>query len=101
MKIKKNDTVLIISGKDRGRTGKVLNVSKENNNIIVEGINIKKKHAKPKKSGEKGQIVQIPAFMDASNTKLLCPKCNKAVRIGYRTEGDKKFRFCKKCNQEI
>lgn len=117
MKIKKNDTVLIISGKDRGRTGKVLGVSKENNKIIVEGINIKKKHVKPKKQGEKGQIVQVPAFMDASNTKVVCPKCNKAVRVGYKSEEGssavrqgslqagskqaKKYRFCKKCNQEI
>jgi large subunit ribosomal protein L24 len=101
MKIKKNDTVLIISGRDRGRTGKVLAVSKENSKIMIEGINIKKKHVKPKKQGEKGQVVQIPAFMSASNVKVVCSKCNKATRIGYKVEGDKKYRLCKKCNQEI
>jgi large subunit ribosomal protein L24 len=100
MKIKKGDTVLVISGKDRARTGKVLDVFIKEGKIVVEGINLRKKHVKPKKSGEKGQIVQLPSPMDVSNVKLICSKCGKAARIGYKKEGDKKYRICKKCNQE-
>jgi len=83
MKIKKGDTVLIISGKDRGKTGKVLDVFPEQDRLVVEGANIRKRHMKPKKSGEKGQIVEKPAPFSASNVKLICPKCGKPARIGY------------------
>ncbi|MBU4204582.1 50S ribosomal protein L24 [Patescibacteria group bacterium] len=101
MKIRKGDTILIISGKDRAKTGKVLNVFPKEETVLVEGINLKKKHLRPKKSGEKGQIVQVPAPVHASNVKLVCPKCSKAARVGYKTEKNKKYRFCKKCSQEI
>lgn len=101
MKIKKNDQVLIISGKDKGRKGKIIEAFPKQGKITVENINLKKKHMRPKKSGEKGQIVELPLAFDVSNTKIICPKCNKAVRMGYRIEGKKKFRVCKKCNQEI
>ena len=105
MKIKKDDTVLIISGKDRGRKGKVLEVYPKNDIVMVEGMNIRKKHVKPKKSGEKGQIVEMPGPMSISNVKLICPKCKKATRVGYKIEeekkGKKKYRLCKKCKEEI
>jgi len=101
MKVKKNDTVLIISGKDKGRKGKVIEVLSKENRILVEGINLKKKHVKPKKQGEKGQIVELPGPLSASNIKILCPKCSKPVRVGYKIEGKNKYRICKKCNQEI
>ncbi|KPJ73354.1 50S ribosomal protein L24 [Parcubacteria bacterium DG_74_1] len=117
MKIKKGDTVLIISGKDRGKKGKVLEALSKEGKISIEGINLMKKHQKPKKSGEKGQIVQLPKPIDISNVKLICPKCGKATRIGYKlfkehrsshasaealaAEDKKKYRICKKCGQEI
>ncbi len=101
MKIKKGDTVLIISGKDRGKKGKAVNIFPEQGKIIVEGLNLRKKHVKPKKQGEKGQIVEIPGPINVSNVKLICPKCKKAVRTGYSLEGDSKFRICKKCQQKI
>jgi len=101
MKIKKGDTVLIITGKDRGRKGKVLQVFPKEQKVIVEGINLRKKHMKPKKSGEKGQIIEMPAPFSVSNLKLICPKCGKAVRIGYKKEGKRKYRICKKCDKEI
>ena len=101
MKLKKGDTVLIISGKDRGRTAKILKSLVKERRILVEGINLKKKHVKPKKEGEKGQVVSLPLPMEASNTKFLCPKCGKAVRLGYKITGDKKFRICKKCQSEV
>ncbi len=101
MKIKKNDTVLIISGKDRGKKAKVIQCFSKKQHIVAQGVNIKKKHIKPKKSGEKGQIVEITAAIDVSNVKLICPKCKKSVRIGYKIIKDKKYRICKKCKQEI
>jgi large subunit ribosomal protein L24 len=101
MKIKKGDQVLIISGKDKGRKGKVIKACPKEERVSVEGINIRKKHVRPKKSGEKGQIIQTPAPLHISNVKAICSKCGKAVRIGYKIEGDKKHRICKKCRQEI
>jgi len=101
MKIKKDDTVLIISGKDRGKKGKVLRVFPKEKRILVEGVNIIKKNQKPRKTGEKGQIVQLPKPIDISNAKLICPKCQKATRIGYKIFENKKYLFCKKCGQEI
>lgn len=101
MKIKKGDTVLIISGKDRGKEGKILDVFPKENRIVVEGINLRKKHAKPKNQGEKGQTVEKPAKFSVSNVKLVCPRCGKAARIGYKVEENRKMRVCKKCNGEI
>jgi large subunit ribosomal protein L24 len=106
MKIKKGDTVLIISGKDRGRKGKVLKVFPKENQVLIEGINLRKKHQRPKRTGEKGQIISLPAPIDISNTKLICPKCGKAARVGYKIisnikDQKSKVRICKKCGQEI
>lgn len=101
MKIKKGDTVLIISGKDKGRKGKVLEVLTSEARILVEGLNLMKKHVKPKKQGEKGQIVQLPGPIFSSAVKIICPKCAKPARIGYKIEGKNKYRICKKCKQEI
>ncbi len=101
MKIKKDDIVLIISGKDRNRKGKVLDAFPREEKIAVEGINIRKKHVRPKKQGEKGQVVETPGPISVSNVKLICSKCGKATRVGYKVEGKKKYRVCKKCNQEI
>lgn len=101
MKIRKGDQILIISGKDKGRKGKVIEAFPAQGRIVVEGINLRKKHMRPKKSGEKGQIVELPGSLAVSNTKIICPKCKKATRIGYKAEGKKKYRICKKCGQEI
>lgn len=101
MKIKKSDTILVISGKDRGRKGKVLKVSPKENRILIEGINLRKKHRRPRRSGEKGQIVELPAPVSISSVKLICPKCGKATKVGYKITEGKKYRICKKCGQEI
>jgi len=101
MRIKKGDTVLIISGKDRGRKGKILKVFPKEGKILVEGINLRKKHQKPKRTGEKGQIIEMPVPINVSNAKLICSKCGKSTRIGYKFIEKKKYRICKKCNQEI
>ena len=101
MKVKKGDSVLITAGKDKGRTGKIIKAIPKESKILVEGINLKKKHVRPKREGEKGQIVEIPAALDVSNVKIICPKCGKATRVGYKVEKERKFRVCKKCLQEI
>jgi len=101
MKIRKDDIVLIISGKDKGRKGKVIEALPKEAKVIIENINLRKKHIKPRKSGEKGQIVELPGPLNVSNVKIVCPRCSKAARVGYKLEGKKKFRICKKCNQEI
>jgi large subunit ribosomal protein L24 len=101
MEIKLNDIVLIIAGKDKGKSGKVNEVFPKDNRIIVEGLNIVKKHVKPKKEGEKGQRVEVSRSIDISNMKLVCPKCKQATRIGHRILESGKVRICKKCLQEI
>lgn len=101
MKVKKNDTVLIIAGKDKGRTAKVLKSLPKEGRILVEGINLKQKHVRPKRQGEQGQVVKLPAPLQVSNVKFLCPKCGKATRLGYKIEKDRKFRICKKCKSEV
>ena len=87
MKVKKGDTILVIAGKDKGKTAKILRSFPKEGKILVEGVNLKKKHVKPKNQGEKGQVVSIPAPMNVSNTMLLCPKCSKPTRIGFKIEG--------------
>jgi large subunit ribosomal protein L24 len=101
MKVKKGDQVLIIAGKDKGRTGKIMKALPKDMKILVEGINLKKKHVRPRKEGEKGQVVDIPAPLDVSNIKLICPKCGKAARVGYEIKDGNKKRICKKCKLEI
>lgn len=101
MKIKKGDNVIVQKGKDRGKKGKVQKVFPKEGKLIVEGMNMRKKHLKPKRAGEKGQVVQIAAAMHSSNVKLLCPKCNKPTRVGSKQQGVKKYRFCKQCKAEI
>jgi large subunit ribosomal protein L24 len=101
MKIKKGDNVKIISGKNRGKTGKVTHVFPKENKIVVEGVNICKRHSRPKKQGQKGQIIQRPMPIDVSNAVLVCPHCGKPTRVGSRLAAAKKIRICKKCQGEI
>ncbi len=106
MKIKKNDKVKILTGKDQGKTGKVLQVLPVERKASIEGLNLSIKHLRPQRSGEKGQRIEFPAFMDASNLAVVCPKCGQASRVGYKVikaEGqpDKKLRMCKKCQEII
>lgn len=101
MKIKKNDIILVMSGKDKGKKGKVIKVFPETSKIVVENINLVKKHVRAKKQGEKGQIVAITKPFDVSKVKLVCPKCGQAARIGYKIMESGKFRICKKCKEEI
>lgn len=102
MKIKKEDKVKILAGKDRGKTGKVLKVVADAKKVSVDGINIRIKHMRPKKEGEKGQRIQFPAPMNLSNVALVCPKCSKATRVSFKKLEDKsKVRVCSKCKEII
>ena len=106
MNIKKGDKVQLTAGKDKGKTGKVLQVFPSRNRVSVEGLNLLIKHMRPRRQGEKGQRIEFPAPMDASNMMVVCPKCGKPSRIGKKiseTAGKKikKYRQCKKCNQTI
>ena len=100
-KIKKGDTVLVVKGKDKGKKGKVIKVIPKEARIIVEGVNLVKKHLKPKRVGEKGKIVEIPAPLSWANVRLICPSCSKPTKAGFRFEGEKKVRYCKKCNKSL
>lgn len=101
MKIKKDDQVLITAGNDKGKKGKVLRAFPKEGRLVIEGVNIAKKHVKTKKSGQKGQIVQTPRPIQTSNVKIICPKCGKGARVGYEIVENKKFRICKKCGARI
>ena len=98
MSIKKGDNVIVIAGKDRGKTGKILTISREDNRVVVAGVNMYKKHKRPTKQDEKGQIVSLARPMSGSNVMLYCSNCKAGRRIGIRMEGAKKVRFCKKCS---
>lgn len=103
MKIKKGDKVKILSGKDKGKTGKVLQILTKRNKISVEGVNLLYKNVRPKRQGEKGQKIQFPAPMAISNVAILDPKTNKQTRVGYKI-GDSsknKVRISKKSKEAI
>lgn len=100
-KIRKGDTVRILSGKDRGKSGSVMAVLPRNGRVLVEGINMMMKHIRPKRAGEKGQRVSIAAPLHISNVQILCPSCKKSSRIGITREDSKRQRVCKKCKTVI
>ncbi|HNW96765.1 MAG TPA: 50S ribosomal protein L24 [Candidatus Paceibacterota bacterium] len=101
VKIKKGDEVMMLAGKDKGKKGKILTVIRKNNRVVVDGLNLVKKNRRPKKQGEKGEIISMPRAVDISNVALFCSRCNKGVRVGYRLSGDKKIRICRKCQETI
>jgi len=100
--IRKEDTVQVITGKYKGRNGRVLAVNKEKSNILIEKINIIKKHMKPNKTYAQGGIIEKEAPIHLSNVMLVCPKCNKPTKVGVTPiEGGKRHRTCKKCREVI
>lgn len=101
MRIKKGDTVQILSGNDKGKTGEVLEVIPKEDKIIVKGINIRKKHVKPRKQGEEGGIISIEASIPSGKANVVCSKCGKTTKIAYSEEKGKKIRTCKKCGAKI
>ena len=101
MKIKKGDNVKVLSGNDKGKTGEVLEVIPKTQKVVVKGVNIRKKHVKPRKQGEEGGIIPVECSIHSSKVNVVCPKCNKATRVVYLVEGDSKVRVCKKCGAKL
>ena len=101
MKIKKGDEIKIISGKDRGKTGKVSKVYPEKNSVLVDGLNLFKKHMRKKQMDKKGEIVLVPRPVKVSAIRMICKHCGKITRIGYDVSGEVKTRICRKCKQAI
>ena len=101
MNIKKGDTVKILSGNDKGKTGEVIEIIPKTEKIVVKGVNIRKKHVKPRKQGDEGGIISVECAIHSSKANVVCPKCGKATRIGYTVEKDEKVRVCKKCGAKI
>ena len=101
MKLRKGDTVKVLSGNDKGKTGEILEVIPKTEKIIVKGINIRKKSVKPRRQGEQGGIIASEFSIHSSKVNVVCPKCNKATRVGYLVDGDTKVRVCKKCGNKL
>ena len=97
MNIKKNDNVIMLSGKDRGKTGKVLRSLPKDFKVVVEGLNLVKKHRRAKKQGQKGEMISVPRSIDVSNVMLVCRHCKKPSRMSFKREDKKVIRICKKC----
>ena len=101
MSIKKNDTVIVLSGKDKGKQGKVMIADPKAGKVVVEGVNVATKHQKAQKQGQEGGIIKVETPIYACKVQLVCPKCGKATRVAHKVTGDKKVRVCKKCGAEI
>jgi len=97
MNIIKNDTVIVLSGKDKGKTGKVLSADPKGMKLIVEGVNVASKHQKPRRQGETGGIIKVETPIYASKVMVVCPHCGKPTRVGHTVVDGKKTRACKKC----
>ncbi len=101
MKLRKNDEVKIIRGKDVGKTGKVERVFAKENKVLVEGINQFKRHVKARAQGQRSEIISITKPLPLANVQLICPKCKKPTRVGFSINKDAKERICKKCGEAI
>jgi large subunit ribosomal protein L24 len=99
-KLKKEDTVQVIAGKDKGKRGRILKILRDKDRILVEGVNIVKKAKRKKNQQDRGGIIEIEAALHSSNLMIVCRKCGP-VRIGYKTDGDAKRRVCKKCGEVL
>ena len=101
MKIRKDEKVVFITGKDKGKEGKVIYSNPSEGKVVVSGVNIVTKHQKPRNQQNPGGIVKREAAIDASNVMIVCKKCGKATRVAMKLEGDTKVRVCKKCGATI
>ena len=102
MQIRRNDSVMVISGRERGKTGKVLRVHPDKDAVLIERVNLVKRHTKPRGPQQPGGIVEKEALIPASNVMMMCDKCNAPVRIGHKIFGDgKKIRICRRCKEAL
>ena len=101
MNIRKDDKVVVISGKDKGKEGKVLVANPKAGKVVVEGVSVATKHQKPRKQGEEGGIIKVEIPVYASKVMVVCPKCGKPTRVAHKLDAGKSVRVCKKCGAEI
>ena len=101
LNVKKGDTVVMIAGKDKGKTGKVTACDPKNGKVVVDGCNIITKHTKPRGVNQPGGINKLAGPVDVSNVQIICPSCDKATRVAHKVEGDKKIRVCAKCGASL
>jgi len=101
IKIKKGDTVEMRSGKDRGKRGKILAVLGKKGRVVVEGLNLVRKHKRPKKAGQTGEMVQVARPVDIAKVMLVCSQCGRPTRVGFKVDGSNRVRVCKKCGAQI
>ena len=101
MNVKKGDTIVVLSGKDKGKQGKVLGTSPSEDKVVVEGVNLVTCHVKPRRQGETGGIVKREAALYASKVQVVCPKCKKGTRVAHKIENGKKSRVCKHCGATL
>ncbi|WP_312941397.1 50S ribosomal protein L24 [Oscillibacter sp.] len=101
MNVKKGDTVVVLSGKDRGKQGKVMGSVPKTSRVVVEGINVVTCHVKPRKQGETGGIVKREAAIASCKVQVVCPKCNKGTRVAHKIENGKSVRVCKHCGAAL
>ena len=99
--VKTGDTAVVLSGKEKGKRGKILSVNPKKGMVVIEGVNMIKCHTKPRRQGETGGIVKREAAIYASKVQVVCPKCNKGTRVAHKIEGGKKIRVCKHCGAEL
>lgn len=97
LSVKKGDNVLVLTGKDAGKQGEVLEVNREEGKVVVAGVNIQAHHKKPRSKDDKGGIIKSEGAIDVSNVQVVCPVCKKAIRVAHKEENGKMVRFCKKC----
>ena len=101
MNIKRDDKVIVLSGKDKGTEGKVLSVDPKAGKVIVEGVSVASKHSKPRKQGDKGGIIKVETPIYACKVMVVCPKCGKPTRVAHKLENGKNVRVCKKCGANL
>lgn len=101
LRIKKGDSVVVITGKNRGKRGKVIKILPDAGRLIVEGVNMIKRHERSRKQGQSGQIIEAAAPIDASNVQLVCQSCNRGVRTGSNIVNNSRQRVCRKCGRAI
>ncbi len=101
LKLRKNDNVMVIKGRERGKTGKVLRVLPAENRVVIERLNLVKRHTKPRGAGSSGGILEKEAPLQAANVMIMCDRCNAPVRIGFKTSDDGKVRICRRCGETL
>ena len=101
LSVKKGDNVLVIAGKDAGKTGEILEVNATTGRVVVAGVNIQAHHNKPRSKDDKGGIIKSEGAIDVSNVQVVCPVCKKATRVAHKEEDGKMVRFCKKCGATL